>query len=165
MIDKIWYKMLDIKFGEIYLKKYLTLQKSLRKIFQIMILIVSSSGILGWKFFEKYAWVAFLLISIMQVFLLIKNQLVFSEKEMGQLAKLRMLYASYNNKLEKVWSEYYRRKTDEDEALSVFFDYREKDRAEILSLQSKLDIRHVNWLIKQTNNEIEIYLRKYHNYE
>jgi len=73
MANKIWYEMVNMKYGEIYLSKYLGVQRTLKKSFQILTLIVSLRGILGWKYFENYVWVAFILIAIVQLLLLIEK--------------------------------------------------------------------------------------------
>lgn len=165
MINQLWYKMLDIKYGEIYLSKYIQRQHFLKKIFQIMILIVSASGILGWKYFEDYAWLAFLLICVMQIFLLIKNQLIFSEKEMEYLTQLKMGYTKYNIKLEKLWAEYFRHKKEEDDVLDLFYKFQEKDWQNIEDLDNKINIKKIKKLDRLTKNEIQVYLKKYHNYD
>jgi hypothetical protein len=63
MTNKIWYEMVNIKYGEIYLSKYLGVQRTLKKSFQILTLFVSLSGILSWKYFEEYVWIVFVLIA------------------------------------------------------------------------------------------------------
>ena len=73
MTNKIWYEMVNIKFGEVYLTKYIGFQRTLKKYFQIMTLIVSLNGILSWKYFEGYVWVAFILIAIVQLLALLQQ--------------------------------------------------------------------------------------------
>lgn len=90
MTSKIWYEMTNIKYGEIYLTKYLGLQRTLKKIFQVLTLLVSMSGILGWKYFEDYVWIAFILIATVQLLLLIENQLISSDKEIEDIYNLRI---------------------------------------------------------------------------
>lgn len=106
MTNKIWYEISNIKYGEIYLSKYLGLQRTLKKSFQIITLVVSLSGILGWKHFENYVWIAFILIAIVQLLLLIENQIIRSDKEIEEISNLRMMYTRYFNKLEVLWTKY-----------------------------------------------------------
>ena len=64
MNDKIWFEMVDMKYGETYLTLYLGLQRTLKKTFNILTLLLSVSGILGWKYFEKNNYSAFLFMSL-----------------------------------------------------------------------------------------------------
>ena len=91
MRNKIWYELTKIKMGEFYLSKYLSLQRKLKRVFTIITLLLSISGILGWKFFENYAWIAFVLICIMQLFTLVENQIIRSDKEIEQIAEFETL--------------------------------------------------------------------------
>lgn len=165
MNDKIWYEMVDRKYGEIYLTKYLSLQRSLKKTFTIMTLLISVSGILGWKYFEDYAWIALILISIMQLFTLIENQLIRSDKEIEEISNLRMMYTKYFNKLEPLFIEYKFNRITEEEARSQFFELRKTDWEKIEELDCKLDIKTFKFLMDKSDIEITQYINKYHNYE
>ena len=127
MINKIWYELVDIKYGEIYLTKYLSFHRRLKKTFNIITLLISVSGILGWKYFENYAWIAFILIAIMQLFTLIENEIIRSDKEIEEISNLRMCYTKYFNKLEKLWSDIKLGKITTEEALECFFTLRQID--------------------------------------
>ena len=162
MTNKIWYEMVNMKYGEIYLTKYLGLQRNLKKGFQIMTLVVSASGILGWKYFENYAWIAFLLIIAMQLLLLVENQLIRSDKEMEEISKLRMLYTKYFVKLEKLWFDFYSERITENESMDKYFEYRDTEWLEIEELDCKLDIKRYKRLMKQTEDETKNYINRYH---
>jgi len=165
MTDKIWYEMVDMKHGEIYLSKYLGLQRTLKKTFNIMTLILSVSGIFGWKFFEDYAWIAFVLIAIMQLFTLIENQIILSDKEIDEISELKMCYTKYFNKIEKLWTEHKRKKIDDDTSLDKFFELRGSDWENIQQKDSKLNIKTYKYIIKKTEEETVNYINKFHNYE
>jgi len=154
--------MVNMKYGEIYLTKYLGLQRNLKKGFQIMTLVVSASGILGWKYFENYAWIAFLLIIAMQLLLLVENQLIRSDKEMEEISKLRMLYTKYFVKLEKLWFDFYSERITENKSMDKYFEYRDTEWLEIEELDCKLDIKRYKRLMKQTEDETKNYINRYH---
>lgn len=157
--------MVDMKFGECYLSKYIGFQRDLKRGFQIVTLFVSASGILGWKYFEEFAWIAFALIAIMQLILLIENQLIRSDKEIEEIAELRMMYTRYFHQLEKLWTNLYRSKCDEDEALDRFFQLRETDWEKIEKLDCKLTIKKFEFLMNSTDTDTNQYISKYHTYE
>lgn len=155
--------MVNMKYGEIYLSKYLGVQRTLKKSFQILTLIVSLSGILGWKYFENYVWVAFILIAIVQLLLLIENQIIRSDKEIEEISNLRMMYTRYFNKLESLWTKYQYDQTKEKKALNKYFELRQSDWEKIEELDCKLNIKPYKRLMNQTEIETNHYLNKYHN--
>lgn len=165
MTNKIWYEMIDVKYGEIYLTKYLAFQRTLKKSFQIMTLVVSASGILGWKYFEEYAWIAFMMIMLMQLLLLIENQLIRSDKEIEDVSNLRMMYTKYFIKLEHLWSGFYISRIDEDEAIDRYYKLRKNDWEKIEELDCKLSIKRYKYLMDKAELETNQYLNKYHKYE
>ena len=162
MTNKIWYEMTNIKYGEVYLTKYLGLQRTFKKGFQIMTLVVSLSGIIGWKYFEDYVWIAFILIAIVQLLLLIENQIIRSDKEIEEISNLRMMYTRYFHKLEKLWTEYQYDQIKDKKALKKFFELRESDWEKIEELDCKLNIKKYERLRKTTEIETNHYLNKYH---
>jgi len=162
MTDKVWYELVNIKYGEVYLTKYLGLQRKLKKTFQILTLIVSLSGILGWKYFESYVWIAFMLIALVQLLLLIENQLIRSDKEIEEISSLRMMYTRYFNKLEKLWSKYEFDQFKDKKVLDEYFKLRQSDWEKIEELDCKLNIKRYKKLMEKTEVETNHYLNKYH---
>jgi len=162
MNDKIWFEMVDMKYGETYLTFYLGLQRTLKKTFNILTLILSVSGILGWKYFENYVWIAFILIAIMQLFVLIENEIIRSDKEIEDIASLRMMYTRYFNKLERLWTEFQYNKINEDESLEKFFQLKETDWEKIEELDCKLNIKEYIWLMDKADIKTNNYITKFH---
>lgn len=157
--------MVNIKYGEIYLSKYSGLQRTLKKSFNILTLVLSISGILGWKFFENYVWIAFVLIAIMQLFNLIENEIVRSDKEVAKISKLKMQYTKYFHKLEMLWTEYHFERITEKKATDQYFKLRKKFWVNIEKLDSKLNIKRYEKIMRKTEKETKHYIKKYHNYE
>lgn len=162
MNDKIWYEMVDMKYGETYLTLYLGFQRTLKKIFNILTFILSVSGILGWKYFENYAWIAFILIAIMQLFTLIENEIIRSDKEIEDIASLRMMYTSYFNKLERLWADFKYKKINEENSLEKFFQFKETDWEKIEELDCKLNIKEYNWLMDKADVKTNNYIDKFY---
>ncbi len=157
--------MVDKKYGEIYLTKYLSLQLTLKKYFTIMTLLVSVSGILSWKFSEDYAWIAFVLIAIMQLVILIENQIIRSDKEIEEISNLRMMYTKYFNKLEQLYTEFHYNRITKENAIDKYFELRKTDWEKIEELDCKLDIKKFNYFMNESENESNQYINQYHNYE
>jgi hypothetical protein len=165
MTNKIWYEMVDKKYGETYLSKYLSLQRTLKKSFTIMTLLISVSGILSWKYFEDYAWIAFILISIMQLFTLIENQIIRSDKEIEEISNLRMMYTKYFNKLEQLYTEYHFDRITKENAIDQYFELRKTDWEKIEEEDCKLNIKRYKYLMNKSENESNQYINQYHDYE
>lgn len=161
-MNKVWYELANMKYGEVYLSKYLNFQRTLKKTFQILTLLVSLSGILSWKYFENYVWIAFALIALVQLLLLIENQIIRSDKEIEEIARLRMMYTKYFNKLEKLWTKHQYSRISENKGLDKYFDFRQSDWEQIEEIDTKLNIKRYKWLIKKTEIETNNYLNKYH---
>lgn len=157
--------MVDMKYGETYLSEYIGVQHRLKKTFKIMTLILSVSGIFGWKYFENLAWVAFILIAMMQLLTLVENQLIRSDKEVEDISALRMKYTKYFNKLEKLWTEYQNGIKSDKECFQLFYEFRKTDWESIEELDTKLDIKKFKWLMNKADIETKDYIDKYHNNE
>ena len=165
MTNKIWYELVNMKFGEIYLSKYLGTQRSLKKTFNIITLLISTSGLLSWKYFENIVWIALAIIAFMQLLVLIKNDIIRSDKEIEDISSLRMMYTRYFNKLERLWTDYHFENITNQEALEKFFTFRETDWEMIEKLDGKLCIKKYNRLIKAADLETRDYITKFHNNE
>ncbi len=159
MREKIWYEMMQIKFGEKYLALYISLQYALKKYFKIATLVFSGSGILGWKLWQPIAWIALILIATVQILGLIENQLIRSEKDIADIARLRELYLKYFNKLEQLWVNYESSEITEKETSKLFYNYRSNDHQTIETLDNKLGIK--KW--KKLENKADIETRQYFN--
>lgn len=165
MIKKTWYEMVNIKYGESYLAQYIGLQHRLKKAFKVMTLILSISGIFGWKYFENYSWIAFILIAIMQVLTLVENQLIRSDKEIEDISILKMKYTAYFNNLEKLWTEYDKKIKNENEVFERFYELRKSDWESIEELDCKLDIKKYKWLLDKADNDTNYYINNYLTYD
>lgn len=161
-MNKVWYELVNVKYGEVYLSKYLNFQRTMKKTFQILTLVVSISGILSWKYFENYVWIAFALIAVLQLLLLIENQIIRSDKEIEEIARFRMLYTKYFNKLEKLWTKYQYKRISEEKGLDKYFKFRQTDWEQIEKVDTKLNIKRYMWLMRKTEFETNNYLNKYH---
>ena len=165
MTSKIWYEMVDAKYGEIYLTRYLGVQRTLKKAFKIITLILSVSGVFGWKYFDAYAKIVFAVIAIMQLLTLIENEVIRSDKEVEEISALRMMYTRYFLKLDKLWTENYSGNISDKKAMEKYFKLRETDWEKIEELDCKLDVKQWKRLEAKAEKETHEYINKYHSYE
>jgi len=159
MRNRVWYEMVQIKYGEIYLSLYLDLQKDLKRYIKIATLIFSGSGVFGWAFWEPLAWIACIIIAIIQLIALIENQIVRSEVELEEISVLRSMYLHYLTKLEELWYDCENREEKEKKIKNKFFSLRETNFVAIEKLDDKLSIKH--WT--KLKNKADIRTREYFN--
>ncbi|MBV7268115.1 hypothetical protein [Winogradskyella luteola] len=159
MRKKVWYEMLQIKFGEIYLSLYLDFQKDLKRYIKIATLIFSGSGVFGWAFWEPLAWVACIIIAVIQLIALIENQIVRSDSELEEISVLRNMYLKYLTKLEELWYECDNNSKKEKRIKKEFFMLKDTDFVAIEKLDDKLNIKH--W--KKLKKKADIRTREYFN--
>lgn len=158
----IWYELIDAKFGEIYLDKYVSFNQNLIKSFAVITLLLSISGILSWKFFENYIWLVFVLIAILQLLSLIENSIIRSNKEIEEIINLKNEYAKYHLKLEKVWYAINNNSITEDVASTQFYKLKEKEKTRIDKLDSRLNIKIYKRLKRKTDTETKNYIKKFY---
>jgi hypothetical protein len=161
MRDKIWYEMTHIKYGDTYLAYYLFRQKTIKKWFKILTLVFSASGVLGWKFWDGFPVIACILISVLQLFNLVENQIIISEKESEKISNLRNKYVSYFNSLEKLWIDFDADRLNEQEATEQFYQLRQVG-LEIEALDNELHIRKIKKLCQKADLETRDYIIQYH---
>lgn len=158
--NKIWYDLIDAKYGEIYLAFYISKQKSLKKGIKITTLIFSGGGALGWTFWQYIPVVACLIISIIQLISLIENDIIRSDKEIEELCDLRNMYVTYFNQLDKLWFEI-NNNYNEEKTSKSFFSLRKNEFLKIEKLDNKLYIRELKSILEKTDLKARDYLTKY----
>jgi hypothetical protein len=159
MRSKVWYEMTHIKFGEVYLSLYLDFQKDLKRYIKIGTLIFSGSGVFGWAFWEPLAWIACLVIAVIQLIALIENHVVRSDAELEEISALRSMYLYYLTKLEELWYECDNDTKEEMKVKEDFFFLKNTDYVSIEKLDDKLNIKH--W--KKLQDKADIKTREYFN--
>lgn len=161
MRKKVWYEMLQIKFGEIYLSLYIDLQKNLKRYIKIATLIFSGSGVFGWAFWEPLAWIACIIIAIIQLISLIENQIVRSDSELEEISILRGMYLKYLAKLEELWYDIENNTKKENRIKEVYFELKNTDFVKIEKLDDKLSIKHWKKLVNKADARTRDYFKNF----
>jgi len=160
--NSIWFELIDAKFGEIYLNKYISFNQTLIKSFNILTLILSISGIFSWKYFEEYVWLVFILIAVLQLITLIKNEIIRSNEEIQKIINLKNEYAKYQIKLEKLWFEINNNTITEKDASEKFYNLKSKYKIKIDKLDSQINIKNYKKLNKEAEEETNIHIKKFY---
>ena len=137
MQTKIWYEFVHYKHGDDYLVLYMKRLKTVRKTVNISTLAFSTSGIFSWSFWIYLPVITSGLTALIQLFRLVENQIIPSDKDIEQVAKLRDLYFDHANKLEKLFIDCRNEKINEKQATDMFFKLRESAK-DIKSLNNNL---------------------------
>jgi hypothetical protein len=130
MRNRLWNELTQAKHNAEYASIYLDRQKQIANIFNITILVFSTSGILGWKVWDRFPVIACAIVSGLSLLKLIQPHLIMSEKQLLKLDRIHIFYCDHFIKLEKLWHDL------EDE------DYSEKEVKEELYqvLESEIPI-------------------------
>ena len=161
MEKKIWYELVQIKYGETYLAKYLMRQYSIQKIIRILTILFSGAGIFGWEIWKPIAWFALIIISLIQIISLLKNEIGRNDKDLIEIAELRNLYTQYFNKLEKLWSRFDVKEIKDQIAREEFYALREEYWERIETIDNKLGIPELKRITTQSDIETRQYLKTY----
>jgi hypothetical protein len=161
MQNKIWYEFVHYKSGDDYLVLYLNRLKTTRKVTNILTIIFSTTGIFSWTIWKYLPAITSGLIAVIQLFKLVENQIVPTDKDIEQVALLRNMYFDYWNKLEKLWIEYNSNKLTGEQATEMFFKLRDSVK-DIEALDNKLSIQTITSLQDKADIQTNSYLNQYH---
>ena len=160
---KIWYDLVNTKFGDEYLVLYLSRQRTIRKWFKILTILFSASGIFSaFQSAKIPTIISCIAIGVVQVATSIENFIIHSEDDLDSLSKLRLLYFDRTNKLEELWNSLQTSKITSEEATTEFFNLR-KSAKEIEKLDNKLNVRNFKKLKVFADNNTRTYLNTYYN--
>lgn len=159
MRDKIWYELVQMKHGEIYLAHYLTKQKVNKKYFKIITLIFSSGGLLSWSIWQNgiLAAIACAIVAVIQVLNLIENQLILNDRDLEKIAELRNLYLNQLKNLEHLWERFNSGKISEYDVTEEFYQLKGISN-DIEALDNKLEIQNIKNLINISDKETRDYI-------
>ena len=153
--------MVHTKYGDNYLALYLNRQKFIKKWYNILILVFSTSGVLGWTVWSYFPVIACGLIAFMQIITLIEKHIIPSDKDIDDVSKLRNKYISYFNRLEKLWKDYRSKQLDEKQANEQFYALRQFN-ANIEAIDNKLNIQEIKRLKLKADKQTNNYFNQYH---
>ena len=159
--NKIWYEFLNFKFGDDYLILYINRQRKIRNYFKIATIILSCSGI--WSAYKELKYpsiIAFVIITIVQIFTSIESYLIHSEKDIDDLCELRNRYYSHWNELENLWHK--SPNYNENELTDKFYELREQSK-KIEELDNKLGIKKIKNLVNKADKSTRTYIKIYNN--
>jgi hypothetical protein len=147
MRERLWYELGQVKHNHFYCVNLLARQRRILNLFNIIILVFSSAGIMGWAFWQQIPLIACIIVALISLLKLISPHIIPTEKQIEKLDYIVDFYFDYYNKLEKSWFDYYNERIDDKQVQDLFYELKDTERGVSKS---------VNEIIKTTNKKILI---------
>lgn len=106
MRNRIWNELTTAKFNSEFTMLYEVRQRKFLRFFNIIILIFSSGGVLGWPFWESLPGIVCIIVCLVSLFKLIQPQIIMSDIQILNLSNIGMFYNNYYNQIERIWFDY-----------------------------------------------------------
>ena len=147
MRNRIWYELAQSKHNLFYCNFLLAYRRRLLNIFNIIILVFSGAGVMGWQFWNNFPFIACMIVSIISLIKLIGPHIIPSEKEIDKLDKVTDFYFNYYNQIENLWFEIQNNKINEEQYQKSFYK---------IKLTEKNVNKLVNEIIKHSNKKLTL---------
>lgn len=165
MIEKmIWYEMIHAKYWEQYLSDYSGYKIDIRKWINILTLVLSTIGASSWAAWkslpEGCEWipsVIFALMGLGQLVSILQKNVIADNNTLQSLYRLRTLYISYFNQLERLYIENNTFAFNENELIEKYYKLRETVYP-IEELKDSLNINQIEKLDKKIMARVTDYL-------
>jgi hypothetical protein len=122
MRTRLWTEVKQAKFNSIYINLYEKRQRNLLKWYNVIILLFSTSGILGWNIWDPYSVIICTIISIMSLIKLLQSQFLMSETQLSKFDSISGFYTNYYNRLERLWYDYESSIINEEQMKVKFYE-------------------------------------------
>lgn len=160
MRTRIWNEITKLKHNIEYLLVYSRLQGNLARWINILILVFSSTGILGWSIWKEpnLAAIACGLTAAMTLVKMISPFFILSDKETKKLDKYYVQLVNHFDSLEKFWFELEDEPIKENQITTEFYKFVQKG-TDIHDRYSDLNIMHIKSLIKKSDTNTRDYFK------
>ena len=162
MRNRIWTELTQSKHNIEFTTLYSDRQRFTLRIFNIVISVFSSAGIMGWEIWEKLPLIACVLIAGISLMRLLQPNLITNEKQLNNLDKIHKFYTKYNNRIEELWYEFYSGRIDEKEATNKFFEIKNTE-SDINPLIAETIRRKPNRIEKKAKKNSDEYFNQLYN--
>jgi len=129
MRNRIWTELTQSEDNIEFASIYSDWQRIIFRVFNIVILIFSSTGIMGWKIWENLPLIAYIIIARISLIKLLQPHLIMNEKQLKNLDDIHRFYADYYNDIEKIWYDFESKRIDEEQATKIFFKLKKSETA------------------------------------
>ena len=162
MRTRIWNELCQVKHNQYYCTFLLGRQKRLLNYFNIMILVFSSGGVMGFSLWKTFPLLSCFIISFFQILRLIQSNLVPSEKQIEKLEQVVNFYFDHFNLLEQQWFDCYHNRCNEQELQEKFFKLKSTEK-EINIKLNEIVKRSIKAIRMKATEETANYLHQTYN--
>lgn len=162
----IWHEMVQARSWEQYISEYTGRRLDRKKQYSILAIIFAIAGGSTWGLWKvlNVEWVTPLMFGLMgvsQVLSAIQKDIVVDADTLDKLSKLRGMYISYFNNLQKLQLQVEDDRLSKDEKENHFFALREAT-IPMQSLKDIINIRDIKKLNKKVVKRVEVFLASTH---
>lgn len=161
MRNRIWNELCQAKFKAVYTSLLYEHHKKINQIYNISIIIISASGILGWGFWDKIPLIACIIIGIISIFKELKNEILLNDKGFEAINKMHIFYTNYLNEIENLWY-YFENGLSEEEGRLLFYKIK-KSEADVLNIVNEITKSTHKSIQKKASIECNLYFKNIFN--
>lgn len=158
MRERIWYELTQVKHNNLYCVYLLSYQRQVLNIFNIIILVFSTGGIMGWAIWKEFPLASCIIIATISLLRLLQPHLIPSDKQIDKLDQVADFYFDYYNKLEPLWMDYYYSRISDTEAQAKFYKIKSSEKS-INKTVTEIIKRTNKKVLKKTDIETRAYLK------
>ena len=156
--------MYDAKKQDIYLNKYVSFHRTVKKVVSMATIIFSSTGLISWLTTNGnslFTGIALSLSVISKLIELFQSQIIASDEYLSDVSELRMLCIDYYNHVQSIFIDLRIKKTDQHTAWERYGQH--------INLKNKIEeklgntkIWIFNYINKSSNLETTNYMARYY---
>lgn len=165
MRNLIWNEMCYAKKNDEYITIYISFQKSLKKFFEMITLILTSSGFIAWLSTKNtnsiIVGISIGLAAFVQLLQLLQDKVIVSDEYINDVIALRKRWISHFDKLEKLWLDLEHEKVDDIAASDIFLELK-IEKMSIEEADSGIKIWKIFFLDKNANELTNNYMTRYY---
>lgn len=162
MRNRIWAELTQAKFNIEFTTLYLENQRKKLRYFNIAILIFSSGGIMGWKFWNDLPLVVCVIIAAISLLRLLQPHIIMGDKQIANLDTIQKFYTEYYNKLEKLWFDNEKTSLPDQEVSDIFFTIRNTENEINVTINETLRTKPKS-LVRKAKSYSDLYFKNVFN--
>lgn len=127
MRERIWYEMTQSLFNVSYISKLIVRQRKMVMIMNFIIILFSTSGVMGFGVWKYYPVVACVIVSSVSVLKIALPAFLGDAMFLQKMDQVYNFYKDYANQLEKLWFDVMDGCVSEEECKILFFKIKENE--------------------------------------
>ncbi len=127
MRDRIWNELTQAKFNSEFATLYAEKQRIYLRRFNIVILLFSSGGVMGWAFWKGLPLLSCIIIAVISLLRLLQPHLIMNDKQISNLDSISNFYFIYYNKLERLWYDLEHKTINNEIGKDLFFEIKHSE--------------------------------------